>query len=682
MTAATPRVRRSPKKAATSKAKLKPIEVPGIDKALEDMRAANTAATKAAAQPARQATSKVKPGTITDYGRRVFGQKAGEEFIYRGSYANSIEEGFDLTKMGSTGSVLGSGVYGGFDLAKPGLGKNLAEQYKQQYLLKFINENPGMSADQIAKNFKGGTYKLKLKNPELFADANAAVKGTREENIINKLLKKSGLDPAKAPESMTTIHAYNIMSRKYAKQLALLPQNQGLNLKELDALAKAKTSERFAREGIPGLVSYSNITRYKDGNGSGVVSIFDQNAFDIVSKTGIDANEVKRVAAKPKTSVPSTVASASTPVQPPAAKPAILKPTVQPPVAKPKSNTSTDPQVQIFPLPSSTLRPAASGMPKPKISPTVQTPAAKPRLAITDPNWINNGRRFKDTDLDAEESKLRSYAFAANGFLSSASVPERQKHLHNLADFYQRNSSSLPTQNYNKGGIVYAANGALMAAQSRGTDTVPAMLTPGEFVVNREASQKHAPILQAINSGHYDHGGIVNYLNNGGIATTKYFSRGDVVTEDLEKLNEKRRNNDGVSNNGGSGGGISDQLASLEKRFQSFDTSIASLGEHMGKLETSVGSFGEHSASMSDAVNRFGIAANTVPQPRENIISGNLVTSLDVKHHGLGQMAPALENMILTNSNDQLNQLNRLQEGSLFPGDANATIGKNQQGYA
>ena len=250
------------------------------------------------------------------------------------------------------------------------------------------------------------------------------------------------------------------------------------------------------------------------------------------------------------------------------------------------------------------------------------------------------------------------------------------------ADFYQRNSSSLPTQNYNKGGIVYAANGALMAAQSRGTDTVPAMLTPGEFVVNREASQKHAPILQAINSGHYDHGGMVNYLNNGGIATTKYFSRGDVVTEDLEKLNEKRRNNGGVSNNGGSGGGILDQLDSLEKRFQSFDTSIASLGEHMGKLETSVGSFGEHSASMSDSVSRFSIAANTVPQPRENIISGNLVTSLDVKHHGLGQMAPALENMILTNSNDQLNQLNRLQEGSLFPGDANATIGKNQQGYA
>jgi len=31
------------------------------------------------------------------------------------------------------------------------------------------------------------------------------------------------------------------------------------------------------------------------------------------------------------------------------------------------------------------------------------------------------------------------------------------------------------------------------------TDTEPAMLTPGEFVVNRSAAQKHMPLLEAIN---------------------------------------------------------------------------------------------------------------------------------------------------------------------------------------
>jgi TP901 family phage tail tape measure protein len=34
-----------------------------------------------------------------------------------------------------------------------------------------------------------------------------------------------------------------------------------------------------------------------------------------------------------------------------------------------------------------------------------------------------------------------------------------------------------------------------------GTDTVPAMLTPGEFVVNREASRRFAPLLHNLNSG-------------------------------------------------------------------------------------------------------------------------------------------------------------------------------------
>lgn len=37
--------------------------------------------------------------------------------------------------------------------------------------------------------------------------------------------------------------------------------------------------------------------------------------------------------------------------------------------------------------------------------------------------------------------------------------------------------------------------------QARGTDTVPAMLTPGEFVVNRRATQENMGLLEAINSG-------------------------------------------------------------------------------------------------------------------------------------------------------------------------------------
>jgi TP901 family phage tail tape measure protein len=74
------------------------------------------------------------------------------------------------------------------------------------------------------------------------------------------------------------------------------------------------------------------------------------------------------------------------------------------------------------------------------------------------------------------------------------------------------------------GGLIYASNGALMSAQSKGTDNVPAMLTSGEFVVNRSAAMKHMPLLNAINSGHYTAGGIVNYLASGGMVAPRYYA--------------------------------------------------------------------------------------------------------------------------------------------------------------
>jgi TP901 family phage tail tape measure protein len=85
-------------------------------------------------------------------------------------------------------------------------------------------------------------------------------------------------------------------------------------------------------------------------------------------------------------------------------------------------------------------------------------------------------------------------------------------------------------QTFATGGPVYANKGTLVNYQPRGTDTVPAMLTPGEFVINRKATQKHLPVLKAINDGYYTRGGIVNYLSNGGIITPNYYETAGGVT--------------------------------------------------------------------------------------------------------------------------------------------------------
>jgi hypothetical protein len=74
------------------------------------------------------------------------------------------------------------------------------------------------------------------------------------------------------------------------------------------------------------------------------------------------------------------------------------------------------------------------------------------------------------------------------------------------------------------GKVTYARNGQLINFAPQGTDTVPAMLTPGEFVVNREAAQKHLSLLHSINSNR-----DTLTLNRGGYITPSYFDNGGVT---------------------------------------------------------------------------------------------------------------------------------------------------------
>ena len=78
----------------------------------------------------------------------------------------------------------------------------------------------------------------------------------------------------------------------------------------------------------------------------------------------------------------------------------------------------------------------------------------------------------------------------------------------------------LEAAGFAKGGMVYASKGMFVP---KGTDTVPAMLTPGEFVVRRSAVQRgnNLSILQSMNSGGsaakgMSRGGQVKYFDNGG----------------------------------------------------------------------------------------------------------------------------------------------------------------------
>jgi hypothetical protein len=136
------------------------------------------------------------------------------------------------------------------------------------------------------------------------------------------------------------------------------------------------------------------------------------------------------------------------------------------------------------------------------------------------------------------------------------------------------------------GGIVYASNGTLVAAKSIGTDTVPAMLTPGEFVVNRQAAQQHMPILQAINSGAYNQGGVVKYLAEGGITvpilTPRYLSSGG-----------------GVAPQYLAAGGIA---TSTKVDAKDFERAMESFGQKVAAMEGVIEKMGQHVGDMSNNI--------------------------------------------------------------------------------
>jgi len=91
-----------------------------------------------------------------------------------------------------------------------------------------------------------------------------------------------------------------------------------------------------------------------------------------------------------------------------------------------------------------------------------------------------------------------------------------------LTEIGQQVSSAQAALNFNRGGTVYANRGMFIP---RGTDTVPAMLTPGEFVVNRAAVARgnNLQILRAMNSNSapiqaaqgFSGGGAVRYRAGG-----------------------------------------------------------------------------------------------------------------------------------------------------------------------
>jgi hypothetical protein len=185
----------------------------------------------------------------------------------------------------------------------------------------------------------------------------------------------------------------------------------------------------------------------------------------------------------------------------------------------------------------------------------------------------------------------------------------------------------------NSGGVVYASRGTLVNYQPRGTDTVPAMLTPGEFVVNARSTKQHLPLLRAINR---QEGGLA-YLSDGdlagqtigssssspGIFELTMFKKAITGTADLldrlsKTLTTITNQPNGVSNTAGNGLNL-DGLTAFTQKFGEFTVAL-------GKINPIINMKGEHTVN----VNINGMEAfKTMKQEFQDLVTIEIQKSMN-----------------------------------------------------
>ena len=151
-----------------------------------------------------------------------------------------------------------------------------------------------------------------------------------------------------------------------------------------------------------------------------------------------------------------------------------------------------------------------------------------------------------------------------------------------------RRANKIAASALQRGGMIYASQGTLVNYQPRGTDTVPAMLTPGEFVINKQATQRNLPLLKSINSHRYQNGGIIQpqYHADGDVSSRMSKAAGAVagmvgIKLDTGKVEEQINNamSNGAKLLAGAIGFSSSDLSALTAFGTSLQTFLSQMSQ-------------------------------------------------------------------------------------------------------
>ena len=304
-------------------------------------------------------------------------------------------------------------------------------------------------------------------------------------------------------------------------------------------------------------------------------------------------------------------------------------------------------------------------------------------IVVPDPQATLGGTQSTTRGIDLYKSSERG---RHNHSAGAHAEHYGKHHLPGLFGFDHGDHQS--AKGHSSGGLIYANNGVLAQAAS-GTDNVPAMLTPGEFVVNRESSQKHMPLLNAINSGHFNRGGIVNYLANGGIVAPKYYAGGG------QELSNAIKQAPGVSNNSSSSN-IGDLQKTLDTIMKSMSTSLDDKISQMNQLNENmtgfIDNFGSQSQLLVDGLKssttNLGSYADTlssVSLPDSIKLTGNVTSEhrfngAEAANNVLSTLGPTMEQQTNNQLNNAFTKMNKgpgQLDSGIFGPDTTSIMGKS-----
>lgn len=202
-----------------------------------------------------------------------------------------------------------------------------------------------------------------------------------------------------------------------------------------------------------------------------------------------------------------------------------------------------------------------------------------------------------------------------------------------------------------KGGLIYASKGTLVPYQPRGTDTVPAMLTPGEFVINKKSAKQHMGLLKAINNGQTV---SAKRFNKGGIVNTQYY-------QDAGNVAKPTTTSGGVSS-------IGIDTSSLDASFSNFQKYVAEFAGSMISFVDGIGSVGNLAIALQ------GLGSLNLSGPADSLrnASISLKGGLESLEKAIGPFSSAASN--LANAINNIPPKIELTIGGTIPVVGNITV--------